>query len=134
MPTRQTYADRKRLPEHRSTNPTAASSSFDPAAAMPNMRAPGDLDEDRIPGSKRQKNIGDVDLDDDDDMELDRSEPDAATHVLLSSGMGISEARRTVAEMYSPPQVTDMAQTRPSLGIQPGFALDLTVLGQNGRA
>eukprot|EP00972_Heterocapsa_arctica_P073147 10803347-Heterocapsa_arctica.AAC.1 len=67
-------------------------------------------------------------------MELDQSEPDAATHVLLSLGMGISEARRTVAEIYSPPRVTDMARARPSLGIQPGFALDLTVLDANGRA
>eukprot|EP00972_Heterocapsa_arctica_P099636 14702101-Heterocapsa_arctica.AAC.1 len=121
MPTRQTYSDRKRLPEHRSADPSAASSSFNLAAAMPNMRAPGDLDEDRSMVSKRRKNIGDIDLDDDDDMELDQSEPDAATHVLLSLGMGISEARRTVAAIYFPPRVTDMARTRPSLGIQPGF-------------
>ena len=35
-------------------------------------------------------------------------------------------AKRTVAEIYSAPRVTKAANIMPSLGIAPGFALDLT--------
>eukprot|EP00972_Heterocapsa_arctica_P086274 12717352-Heterocapsa_arctica.AAC.1 len=46
--------------------------------------------------------------------------------VLLSLGISGPEARRTVSEICSPPRITQAARSHPSLGIQPGFALDLT--------
>eukprot|EP00972_Heterocapsa_arctica_P009810 1443644-Heterocapsa_arctica.AAC.1 len=66
----------------------SSSSTFDPAAAMPGMRTPGDLEGSGTPESKRRKAVGDIDLDDDAAQE----EPDAAMDVLLSLGMPASEA------------------------------------------
>eukprot|EP00972_Heterocapsa_arctica_P078882 11633644-Heterocapsa_arctica.AAC.1 len=40
------------------------------------------------------------------------------------------EARRTLYEIYSPPRITQAARSNPGLGIQPGFALDLTTLDE----
>jgi len=40
-------------------------------------------------------------------------------------------ARRMVAEVYSPPRVTEMLKSLPSLRLIPGFALDLTTLDES---
>jgi hypothetical protein len=42
-------------------------------------------------------------------------------------------ANRIVAEMYSPPRVTAMIKAMPSLGLVPGFALDLTTNDEEGQ-
>ena len=42
------------------------------------------------------------------------------------------DASRTVSEMYSPPRVTRAAKMQPSLGILPGFALDLNTCDHRG--
>ena len=42
-------------------------------------------------------------------------------------------AKRTVSEIYSAPRVTKVAKMMPSLGIAPGFALDLTTTDEQGR-
>ena len=54
-------------------------------------------------------------------------------HILMSMGIGAPEARNIVSEIYSPPRVTDAARRNPSLGIRPGFALDLTTSDDEGR-
>eukprot|EP00972_Heterocapsa_arctica_P089953 13270916-Heterocapsa_arctica.AAC.1 len=54
--------------------------------------------------------------------------------VLLSLGMPASEARRTVPEIYSPPRITSMTKSKPNLGTNPGFALDLTTLDEFGNS
>eukprot|EP00972_Heterocapsa_arctica_P053048 7812249-Heterocapsa_arctica.AAC.1 len=93
MPTRQEEADRKISHEHHSTDPTAASSSFNPAAAMPGVRAPAEMTDEQSPEHKRRRNLGDVDLDD--DAGMDQADPEAAVHILMSIGMGAAEARKT---------------------------------------
>eukprot|EP00972_Heterocapsa_arctica_P079531 11720426-Heterocapsa_arctica.AAC.1 len=50
--------------------------------------------------------------------------------VLLSLGMKGPEARNTISEIYSPPRISQAARSNPGLGIQPGFALDLTNLDE----
>eukprot|EP00972_Heterocapsa_arctica_P111587 16426900-Heterocapsa_arctica.AAC.1 len=67
---------------------------------------PGSLREDRSPESKRTKEVGDLDLDNDEGMQ----EEDAAMEVLLSLGMKGPEARRTMSEIYSPPRITQAAR------------------------
>ena len=37
-----------------------------------------------------------------------------------------------VSEIYSPPRVTALAKMLPSLGMIPGFAMDITVNDKNG--
>ena len=39
---------------------------------------------------------------------------------------------RLIAEIYSPPRVTEAAKLLPGLGCIPGFALDLTTVDENG--
>jgi len=40
---------------------------------------------------------------------------------------------RMIAEIYSPPRVTEAAKLLPDLGCIPGFALDLTTMDENGK-
>eukprot|EP00972_Heterocapsa_arctica_P018248 2695008-Heterocapsa_arctica.AAC.1 len=42
------------------------------------------------------------------------------------------EARRTISGIDSPPRIIQAARHNPGLGIQPGFAVDLTTLGEFG--
>eukprot|EP00972_Heterocapsa_arctica_P023050 3391015-Heterocapsa_arctica.AAC.1 len=65
----------------RTTPEAFPSSTFDPSAAMPGMRAP----------SERSKAVGDINFDDD-GME----EQDAAMGFLMSLGMPGNVARRTL--------------------------------------
>ena len=45
-----------------------------------------------------------------------------------------AKAARTVSEVYSAPRVTRAAKLLPSLGVLPGFALDLSTCDEEGRA
>eukprot|EP00972_Heterocapsa_arctica_P089782 13242953-Heterocapsa_arctica.AAC.1 len=53
--------------------------------------------------------------------------------VLLSLGISGPEARMTVSEIYSPPRIIQAAPSHPSVGIQPGIALDLTTCDEFGK-
>ena len=63
-------------------------------------------------------------------------EPETDTemlHVLMSLGMPRARASAVASEIYSPPRITAMARARPSLGVLPGFALDLSTCDEAGQ-
>ena len=65
------------------------------------------------------------------DIEMDKVEAEQLADELAKQ-LG-QEGAPVISEVYSPPRVTAAAQNRPSLGLAPGFALDLTTCDEQGR-
>ena len=115
--------------------PRSAPTTFSPSAAMPSCPPPSSSTADGMDSTrrKRARSVGDVEVGDGPDDDHDMSDEESAMHILMSMGIGAPEARNIVSEIYSPPRVTDAARRNPSLGIRPGFALDLTTSDDEGR-